>query len=909
MSKNKPQFHPFLAYAASAGSGKTFALTARYLSLLFLGHSAGSILAATFTNKAAAEMRHRVVASLLHLHNEKDLLESIIAQTNISKEELLAKQPDVLRLFLASSTHIVTLDSFFVSILRSASLEIGLQPDFRIKNIEKKQLAEQFLEEVIHHGLLTSLVQFAIDIEDKRFGKLFDLFHLFYTIDPLLPTTQYTFSDIEPIEKEIQNTLDMLHQATLSSGASPSAIKNFLPASPKDLLAKSVFEKETLHEHRNYAKYIAKSPNIESLYQKLKLLLKNWIDAKEEAKLSALFELYAYYKNAVIRSVKTSGIMGFDDLSFFTYRLLGESFSKEFLYFKVDAKFHHILLDEFQDTSTLQYLLLKPLIEEIFAGKGQNAMRSFFYVGDTKQSLYRFRGGVEELFDYVAKKYAITTESMQTNYRSASLIVDQVNLWFGLDQQSPKSKTNEGYVAVVESDDLTETAITQAKTWIESGVDQNQIAFLVNTNSEGEQLHEACTQAKIQSLLKTSSSLVHLPHIVAIVSMLKYLYDRQLIDAIPLLQYTNRTLESFDTAWFVSWISPLEAIDHILREFGHFENDKNLLKLLEFAGEFKDIAIFLEEFSYASIPLAEHSIDGAKIMTIHGSKGLEFGYVIVLDRLSKNPPDRTAMLFEYNDQLFIDHIYYRTANREFFDSRYKNATEERKKLTQKDKQNLLYVASTRAQEAMVVIRHTKDSIFDTYNISATKRGTLKIKNQKEPQTTLCNKPQIALSSYGTQDVESRERDEEWDYEAILFGTALHYTIEMMGDFTLEALEDAMVALQNRFAERLDEIHRIQIKRRIEMLLSHSPFISLLDNAKCYFELSIGYQNTLCQIDLLLEYDDYCVVVDYKSSSKYETKHQTQIHYYKEAVAEITGKPTRGVIVYLAKEEILMREIL
>ena len=122
-------FKPYLAYSASAGSGKTFALSVRYISLLFMGESSANILAATFTNKAAAEMRQRVVDSLRNLDANEAFLNAICVETGFSKQELFTAQPEVLAKFLSGSSHIVTLDSFFSSVLRSASLELGIEPE------------------------------------------------------------------------------------------------------------------------------------------------------------------------------------------------------------------------------------------------------------------------------------------------------------------------------------------------------------------------------------------------------------------------------------------------------------------------------------------------------------------------------------------------------------------------------------------------------------------------------------------------------------------------------------------------------------------------------------------------------------------------------------------------------------
>jgi len=182
-------FKPFLAYSASAGSGKTFALSVRYVSLLFMGEAPSSILAATFTNKAAAEMRQRVVDSLRTLtdKNNEAFADAVCTQTGLTRTELVFKQPEVLARFLASSAYIVTLDSFFSSILRSASLEIGLEPDFVTKEQGTQELEKHFLDEMQANGLLSSLVTLAMDIEDKRFMKIFGLMQNFYKVDPLLP--------------------------------------------------------------------------------------------------------------------------------------------------------------------------------------------------------------------------------------------------------------------------------------------------------------------------------------------------------------------------------------------------------------------------------------------------------------------------------------------------------------------------------------------------------------------------------------------------------------------------------------------------------------------------------------------------------------------------------------------------
>ncbi|XPV54807.1 MAG: UvrD-helicase domain-containing protein [Halarcobacter ebronensis] len=125
---------------------------------------------------------------------------------------------------------------------------------------------------------------------------------------------------------------------------------------------------------------------------------------------------------------RAKNYLHFNDISNICYELLSTKIDKEFLYFRLDSNFSHILIDEFQDTSLLQYKILQPLIEEILSS---SEFKTFFYVGDTKQSIYRFRGGKRELFDYVLKTNPmVNVEVLNTNFRSCEKVVNYVNQSF-----------------------------------------------------------------------------------------------------------------------------------------------------------------------------------------------------------------------------------------------------------------------------------------------------------------------------------------------------------------------------------------------------------------------------------------------------------------------------------------------
>ncbi len=901
-------FKPQLAYSASAGSGKTFALSVRYLSLLFLGEEPSNILAATFTNKAAGEMKQRVISLLIHLEDKTAELSKIVEETGFSKEEILERQPKVLENFLSSTNYIVTLDSFFTSILRSASLYIDIEPDFVTREIDPLQKEQNFLDEVQANSLLHQLVKLAMNIEDKRFLKMFDLMQNFYKIDPLLPNIEYELFSTVEIENKIDEVRSELHRLVVESGASKTAVKNFEPIEIKAFFKKSVFEKSSLLEHRNYKKYVEKTPQIDELFLELKGLLGEWAKIKEQVVLHNLFSIYDYYKNANISTARQLGVLSFDDLTYFTYRLLHESINKEFLYFKIDSRFRHILLDEFQDTSTLQFLLLKPLIDEVTAGHGTAEFRSFFYVGDTKQSLYRFRGGVEELFDAVADSYDIEIKHMDTNYRSSKAIVEQVNVWFepvmhDYIPQKSKEGVSEGYVAVVESEDLLDEAVNQLESLLKKGIVLEDIAFLVSTNKDGATLQEACYLKGYHTSLKTSSSLKHTPKVASVVAMVRYLFEGNEFDAKALLQRVNQELDEVDLNWFHPFMQPLSVVHMIIALFGYFENELNFLKLLEFSAQFSNIQLFLEEFELSQIALSSSSKAGAEIMTIHGSKGLEFKHVIVLDRLKGNAPDRSTLLYEYDERLHVKKIFYKMGGREQFDKNYATLLGKQKLLNEKDKMNVLYVALTRAVESMTIIRKEKGSIFNPLGIRPMQRGIIKSIGSISSNTELKYET-IPITYYGEQEVNKEDEEEEKDYEAILFGTALHYTLEMLPSFSIMGLADALLATKNRYGLQLTTQAIEQIKSRVLALVTNEYFKKLLEGATISREQSLSFNKELKQIDLLLEYEHKCVVIDYKSSKKYHQKHLRQVGYYKRAIESIVKKPTTGILIYLLEEEMI-----
>ena len=131
---------------------------------------------------------------------------------------------------------------------------------------------------------------------------------------------------------------------------------------------------------------------------------------------------------------------------------------------------------------------------------------------------------------------------------------------------------------------------------------------------------------------------------------------------------------------------------------------------------------------------------------------------------------------------------------------------------------------------------------------------------------------------------------------------------MMAGFDLLSLSKALRSMQNRYGQQLDAQQIAQIEGRIRMLIDHKGFQELLAGATVSRERAFAYEGELKQVDLLLEYEDRCLVIDYKSSKKYHLKHDLQVQGYKKALAKLTANPAKGLILYLLEETIELIEV-
>jgi len=898
----------YLAYEASAGSGKTFALVIRYISLLYSGAKPNTILTLTFTNKAANEMRERInrVIKELHTKQREAELNEISKTTNLSIEEILKKQNLIYSDFLQSDLKISTIDKFFSQILRKFSLNLGLMPDFQIdEDGDEKRFVESFLSKIKQKDKYKDLIIFALK-ESKKLGNIFTFLDNLYSKDGELKYLSQKPTHPNN-EKKILSLANRLQELYLSCDViSDSAKKAITVKDMDDLLSKSWIVKDSLNYHW-FKKCF--TPVVDEIFDELKRELRVYFTNKDALVIKNYMELYGIYKDTKRSQNIAQNSLTFNDVTNSVFELLRESIDSEFLYFRLDSKIDHILIDEFQDTNVLQFRILEPILDEISSGLGTKEFKTLFYVGDIKQSIYRFRGGAKELFHHVQKHYDVTLKALTTNYRSDANIVKFVNESFrdkiaGYKNQHFIGDETAGFVKVSKNENIVEDIVENIFTLLKKGIDPKDIAILTYTNDAAFVIEEALLEEddSLKITTQTSSRLIHDAIVSAIIEFLKYLYFKEELYKVNFLTAIGHSWEEeLDVKEFKRDEDLLKLVKKIILHFKLYSNNKSLFKFLEVVSNYKDIEEFLFESEELSVESPSKKDEGIKILTIHKSKGLEFNHVLVCDRFKKKSADRSSLIFEYDDIDLTD-IHLRIKNRDVFDENYANALEYEKKLSAEDSLNLLYVAFTRAKSSLIICQNEEVSSFDMLCLEEKEVGEVKeIKSKKDkvvPKELKYEKISLGLQEQKIK----KEKSKKDDFEAINFGIALHYMLEILDSFDNIHVENAYWAMKNRYEIFLEPNRCEEIKQRVENLLENQQFLSLI-KGKVFKEQPISFKGELKQLDLLVEHDDKWVIIDYKSSAKKQSEHMKQVLLYKNAITKIVDKNVEAYLCYVRNNEV------
>ena len=797
-------------YKASAGSGKTFRLAVEYIKLVVQDpQSYRHILAVTFTNKATEEMKMRILSQLYglwkQLPDSQNYMNCVCEELQVEPTFVSRQAGHALTNLLHNYNYfrVETIDTFFQSVLRNLARELDLTANLRIglNDIQVEELAvDQLIEDLQTTDIMLMwLLKYIMEnINDdrswnvigqiKQFGRT--IFRDYYKAESkqiserlsepgFFDRYTQTLRDIRTAAKErMLNiaesffgtleeeglTIDDLANKRrgiagfflkLQNGTFDPSIENSTVAKclgdPTKWYAKSHPRSEFIHQLADgqlgdilrFA--VNERPRQWSLYQSADLTLRH---------LSQL-RLLESIESKVRQLNQEANRFLLSDTQQLLHALINDSDSP-FIFEKIGTQLEHIMIDEFQDTSTVQWQNFRVLLQETMSHEGSHNL----IVGDVKQSIYRWRSGDWRLLNDIHTQFPAGTvdeKPLDTNRRSSRRVIEFNNAFFleaahieyqllqdmpeaeqlqrayaGVEQLIPDYRDDSGYVSIelLPATDYKETTLSRladiVRQLLADGVDQNSIAILVRVNS--------------QIPLIANYFVEQMPQEVCIVSDEAFRLDASLsvniiINAMRLLSNPDDTLSRAFITKIAGKLMPddtdalrrLPLYELVERLFIHFElnrfDDQSAYvcafydQLVNFtADNGSDIDSFLYEWdnSISGKTIQSDELSGIRLISIHKSKGLEFDYLIcpfcdwqlekqignvIWCRPDKSPFDELPLVpVDYSQKGMMGTIYEDDYRLEHLQNVVDNL-------------NLLYVAFTRAAQHLYVIgkRGTKSN--------------------------------------------------------------------------------------------------------------------------------------------------------------------------------------------------------
>jgi ATP-dependent exoDNAse (exonuclease V) beta subunit len=474
---------------ASAGSGKTFQLTQEILKILLTKQDNyyRTILAVTFTNKATAEMKGRILEELHLLSaNEKSThIDSLMHFLKMEEGSIRAKASSVLSAILHGYSwfRVETIDTFFQAIIRSFLRELNISGHYNIELDQDKILAEaidrllnktgennQMLEWLLEHisNKIDEAKSWSIDTELNNLGKTLFKENIAEQLPNLKKVTdENTF--MKDYRKELLS-ITRNFEIKIAESANEALAKmkergfdisdffytNRGPAgyltkrANGDFSPKNSYVSKVLDEPEKYPGGKCKrkdeaeqfginiiTPAILEIENIIEADISNYNSAKAILKNLHILGILSNLNDEITEIRKEKGIFLISDASPFIQRIINNN-DTPFIYEKTGNHFNHLMIDEFQDTSGMQWSNFKPLIENSL-GKGQDCL----VVGDVKQSIYRWRNSDWEILENKIKENlheeTINEIYLNTNWRSDANVIRFNNEFF---------KTAAGYIEV-----------------------------------------------------------------------------------------------------------------------------------------------------------------------------------------------------------------------------------------------------------------------------------------------------------------------------------------------------------------------------------------------------------------------------------------------------------------------------
>ena len=610
--------HFYNIYNASAGSGKTFNLVKEYLKILLIDEQVDSykkILSITFTNKAVNEMKSRIIENLNQLtkinlkEKSSPLLDSIKKETGLTNQEIQLKSISILKSILINyaSFNISTIDKFSQKIIRNFAYEIKIPVNYEVE-IKTKDLLEESTAKLISRAgidnkLTKALINFSFEksANDKSWDIEYDLNNISKLLlnenhfEQIFAIESKNLEDFEKLKKQIDDNKIKIESEIVTEATN---CLNFIYSKG---LEDSDFLSQALPKHLKKIK----SKNFNGLYtsqlevniQNGYLYKKTLLEDKKSILDSIIEELYIvftslkkkifnfkFYENiqsnnrplSILKHInseleiikKEKNIILISEFN----KIVNNQIKNQpalFVYEKIGAKYKHFFIDEFQDTSKLQWTNLIPLIENSLSSEDSSLSIS----GDIKQAIYRWRGGEpEQLLKLCNNNTEFLTKSkvinLETNYRSKNEIIKFNNSLFthisqfvftsevhkDIYKNCQQNYNNNlgGYVGVNILNDLDSIAEKEhaynlkiqeiIEDSLKNGFELRDICILVRTNDQGVKISDFLNKKDIDIISSETLLICKSEEVEFIIAILKFCSEPKLVSSkLDIINYLHRT--------------------------------------------------------------------------------------------------------------------------------------------------------------------------------------------------------------------------------------------------------------------------------------------------------------------------------------------------------------------------------
>lgn len=720
-------------FKASAGSGKTHTLSKTYLDLLLKADSKTAyrnILAVTFTNKATEEMKERIL---------RDLAEE--GKTNPRAREILINL-----LHDYGSFSVSTIDKFFQQALRAFSRELGSSGNYQIE-LDKASLTKEAMDRVLDDltekdkdllGWFTKQLETALDNGESFHleSSLYEMAEEFGDVNEKFTYDKKKLTELKARCKEIVDTFhkDVYENAlcidtTTWGKTAAKGLAQYAGAQTKYKDSVKAANATTLAK-------LAETAGCEAMYALMNPQGRRWKEYRTARMVEkVIFTLGLaeefYSKLAIIEEEK--GVISLDESTSLLRDIIDGS-DAPFIYEKLGVRFNHFLLDEFQDTSVVQWENFKPLLANSVSEGYSNII-----VGDVKQSIYRWRNSDWNLLDKEIEenfKGKVEVITLKENWRSTQSIVNFNNEFFtfaadnlGLSkiyadvkQKVKVEDSQEGCVTVDFCEDELEMIDGYIEQAVAAGAKMSDMAILLRTNGEGKKVAEYLLSKGYSVISDDSLDLKSSLIIRKIVSYLHSLCN----NSDSLNTYLSESLEIDSER---EYHSLLDLVDGVIKDLSETHPDEikgqtlfiqsfmdDILEWTSIHGN--DLRQYLKHWEESKIAISSPNDPNAiRITTVHKSKGLAFPIVIFPFAekvgLFKEDTlwchlDSDAEMGESFNSIFPV-VLGKSSGDSFFSESLKNEME----MQRIDNLNIFYVCLTRARKEMhIIAKNPPKSLID-----------------------------------------------------------------------------------------------------------------------------------------------------------------------------------------------------